>query len=187
MEQLNQTTTFPKASFDDIEHGIPITIQDVYSGSSDKSSDRNFDVGSPKGIPMTEPYKAMKQIHDEGGFHTRKYGDLGSEDIKDDLDLELQVRDNEAKVSVALFSEELQDDLFFQDFSRDVPMLMQIIRNLFEERLSLATEVVDLLQSRITERLSGREELRMVKAELQLQNRGLEKEKKELQFGLERS
>ncbi|KAI4302360.1 hypothetical protein MLD38_038114 [Melastoma candidum] len=186
MERLTQTTTFPKANFDNIERGIPITIRDVYSGSSDKCFDRNSDVGSPKGIPMSEPYAAKFPVNDEGSFRTRKYGDLGSEEFKDDLDVELRARHNEARVRVALFSEELQDDQFLQDFNRDVPTLMRTFRNLSEERLSLAAEVVDLLQSWITDRSSGREELRMTKAELQLQNRRLEKEKKELQLGLEK-
>ncbi|KAI4384446.1 hypothetical protein MLD38_002603 [Melastoma candidum] len=194
MERLSQTTTFPKSSFHDFDSDIPITIQDVYCGSSDKCFDQNSDVGTPKSIPFSEPNGTTKRnhrkdiscIHKEGGLRSRKCEAFGSDDSKDDVDLALQARHKEAKARVVHFSEELLDDCLSPDFSFDVPTIMRTVRNLSEDRISLAAEVVELLQSRIKDRSSVKEELRRTKAESQLQARRLEKEKKEQQQSLEK-
>ncbi|XP_065871364.1 uncharacterized protein [Euphorbia lathyris] len=84
----------------------------------------------------------------------------------DDL-LTLQQRYKEAEERVLLLSEELEQESFVQD------------RKLKEDKLSLAVEVSGLLRSRIAEKQSSKEELRLVKSELW-------KEKSELQSVLEK-
>ncbi|KAL5551714.1 hypothetical protein UlMin_001890 [Ulmus minor] len=72
-------------------------------------------------------------------------------------------------------------DLFSQNTHEET----DTIRTLAEERTNLALEVSRLLRSRIVERASAKEELSLVRTELECQTRRLEKENTELQLGLD--
>ncbi|KAL5698160.1 hypothetical protein ACHQM5_029233 [Ranunculus cassubicifolius] len=104
----------------------------------------------------------------------------------EDVDLELQRKVKNAADRVELLSEELESENSFTDHGYNVSSLYQIIRNLLEERRSLALEVSGQLQCRIADRASAKEALRVAKVEMDSQTVRLEKEKNELQSGLEK-
>ncbi|KAL5538406.1 hypothetical protein UlMin_043764 [Ulmus minor] len=86
----------------------------------------------------------------------------------------------EAEERVMLLSQEMKQESFLPDTG-----LPETIRTLAEERTNLALEVSRLLRSRIVERASAKEELSLVRTELECQTRRLEKENTELQLGLD--
>lgn len=194
IERLSQSNVFPKSSSKEFEHDTPITIEDVYGRSLDGRFNSNSDVVAQKIYPLDEPYETANGYHGDDNtgfprqnlFHGGKSEDVNSDEIEDDVDAELRIRSKEAEERLMFFSEELEQESFLQDSGFDVPSLIQTIRNLTEERISLAVEVSSLLQSQIAERASAKEELRWTKAELESRTRRLEKEKNELQTGLEK-
>jgi hypothetical protein len=194
IERLSQSNVFPKSSSKEFEHDTPITIEDVYGRSLDGHFNSNSDVFAQKIYPLDEPYETANGYHGEDNtgfprhnlFHGGKSEDVNSDEIEDDVDAELRIRSKEAEERFMFFSEELEQESFLQDSGFDVPSLIQTVRNLTEERTSLAVEVSSLLQSQIAERASAKEELRWAKAELESRTRRLEKEKNELQTGLEK-
>ncbi|OWM70119.1 golgin subfamily B member 1-like [Punica granatum] len=175
IERLSQTTAdFPRASSKEFDHDIPITIEDIYSGSLNKDS--SSEAATRNSSPLDEPYETI-------GCEVPNHKCAA---IDEEMDFELQRRYKVAEEKVALLSEEFERDRFVLGMSFDVSALIHTIRSLSEERMSLATEISELLQSRIAERASAKEELRLVKVEMELQLQRLEREKKELQVGLEK-
>ncbi|KAM7277245.1 hypothetical protein ACFE04_019111 [Oxalis oulophora] len=67
-----------------------------------------------------------------------------------------------------------------------MPSLIQTVRNLSEQRVSLAHEISSLVQSQISEKASTKEEIKSLKVELDSRTQMLEKEKTQLQFSLEK-
>lgn len=192
IERLTQTTAFPKISSKEFDHDIPITIEDIYGESLNK-----FSIGEvviQDDIPSHETDGTTKRYHreDSSGFHMphvcpmEKCEPLCTDVIGEDMDFELQRRLEGAQQRVAFLSREVEQDHFLIDISFDVPTLIQTVRNLSEDRMSLAVEVSELLQSRVSDRASLKEELSLAKIELESKTRRLEKEKKELQSGLEK-
>lgn len=192
IERLSQTTVFPKISSKEFDHDIPITIEDIYGDSLKKCS--NGEVVIHDDIPSHETDETTKRYHSENssGFqmphvcHMEKCEPLCTDVIGDDMDFELQSRLEGAQQRVAFLSQEFEQGHFLIDISFDVPTLIRTVRNLSEDRMSLAVEVSELLQSKISDRASLKEELRLAKIELESKTRRLEKEKKELQSGLEK-
>ncbi|KAJ0258750.1 CAP-gly domain linker [Hirschfeldia incana] len=90
---------------------------------------------------------------------------------------ELEKKYKEAEKRVKLLSQELNEQKC-GDFDD--------VRQIEEERVGLAFEVLSLLRSQIDERASAKEEIKRVKTDSELQIKKLEKEKSELQFGLEK-
>lgn len=163
IERLSQTRAFPGTSSMEFDHDIPITIEDVYGGSFNRCSDPSSDMASQKFYPLDEGHENVE--------------------MEEDTDAELERRSREAEERVMLLSEELEQEIFLYDSGLDMPSLA---RKLTEERICLALEISALLQSRIAERASKKEQIRLAKAELDLVTRRLEKEKNELQIGLEK-
>ncbi|KAF7811431.1 golgin subfamily B member 1-like [Senna tora] len=160
----------------------PITIEDIYARSVNGCYDSDSDEALPKSYSLDEPHGMTDSYHSTDG----NCEGLSSVDLEEDVDAELRRRSKEAEERVTLLSEEFDRESFILDGGFDVPVLIQTIRNLAEERLSLAMEVSGLLQSRIAERTSASEELRCLNAELELRTRRLEREKNEIQSGLEK-
>ncbi|KAL6123797.1 hypothetical protein ACLB2K_076314 [Fragaria x ananassa] len=173
VERLSQFHVMQPSHAKEFNHDIPLTIEDIYGRP---------DLVSQKTYPLDEPYdhsSLQKQ------FYGEKCNGLNSDEIGEDLDLELQRRLEEAEEKVMILSEELEQESFLRDIGYNVPSLIQTIRNLTEQRVSFALEVSNLLQLRIAERASAKKELRLAKAELESRTRRLEKEKNELQSALE--
>ncbi|KAJ4979650.1 hypothetical protein NE237_010430 [Protea cynaroides] len=101
-------------------------------------------------------------------------------------DTELQRKAKEAAERVLLLSEEVENESLLRDSGFSVSAIFQKIKNLTEERRNLALEVSAQLQSRIVERASANEALKVSKVELDCRTQQLEKEKKELQSRLDR-
>lgn len=147
----------------------PITIQDVYGGSRDRTFDSSSDVTAQR-------YEAVKEYHAHGyGKHQQNH-----------IDSELEMKVKEAEKRVTVFSEEMEQQRCLSDCDFDVSSLVGAIRKLEDERLKLAYENVNLLRSQMAERASAREEMRVLKSDWDLNIQRIEKERSELQAGLEK-
>ncbi|EXB88500.1 hypothetical protein L484_017253 [Morus notabilis] len=174
VERLSQSR-IQKRNQKELEREMPVTIEEVYGGSQRNCS-------------LDEPYETINKFHGEDYPYFQKpfSEDFNSKECEEDVDLDLQRRSKEAEERVMLLSEELELESFLNNSDFDVPSLIQTIRNLAEERVSLALEVSRRLHSHIADSASAKEEHRLAKTELQSQTRRLEKEKNELQSALER-
>ncbi|KAK4754590.1 hypothetical protein SAY87_002694 [Trapa incisa] len=94
------------------------------------------------------------------------------------MDFELQKRCKEAEERITIISEEFEQDPFIMGVSNDASILIRAIRNLSKEKMSLAMEVSEFLQSKIAERASAEEALRLAMMEMQLQIQRLERERR---------
>ncbi|CAA7052004.1 unnamed protein product [Microthlaspi erraticum] len=141
----------------------PIRIQDVYSGNNGKTLDVFAN------LPLLEHQEPVNGYYTEG-----------------DANSELEKKCKEAEKRVKLLSEELEEQKFLSDCEFDISSLVGDIRQMEEERVGLAFEVLSLLRSQMDERASAREEIRRAKTDCDLHVKRLEKEKSELEFGLEK-
>ncbi|KAG7574189.1 hypothetical protein ISN44_As09g023990 [Arabidopsis suecica] len=167
----------------------PIRIQDVCGGYNGKTLDSKSDVLANVVVPLIEEYEPVneyyadyqaEQQHQQFFLHgkdTCKEGDVSSE---------LETRYKEAEKRVKLLSEELEEKKFLSDCDFDISSLVGDIRQMEEERVGLAFEVLSLLRSQMDERASTREEIRRAKNDWDLHIKRLEKEKSELQVALEK-
>ncbi|KAH7547985.1 hypothetical protein ACOSP7_032712 [Xanthoceras sorbifolium] len=194
VERLSQTHVLPKSSSKEFDHDIPVTIEDIYCGSLNRCSDSSSEVIARKSYSLDEPYETVNEylrddfstFQKQNCFLGNNSEDFNSHEIEEDADVELQRKSKEAEDRVMILFEELEQETFLYDSGFDVPTLIQTIRSLTEDKISLAREVSGLLQSRIAERTSAKEEIRLAKAELESRTRRLEKEKNELQSALEK-
>ncbi|KAK7310294.1 hypothetical protein RJT34_07714 [Clitoria ternatea] len=182
IERLSQTCDLPKASSKNFNVDNPITIEDIYARTVNGHYDSDFDDALPKNGLLDESYRMTNGYHGMGGNSE----DLSCDEPEEDADAELMRRSKEAEERVIHLSKKLEQDNFFPDGGYDVATLIQKIRNLLEEKTSLALEVSTHLRSRIADRTSAREELRRVKEELEFRFLRLEKEKNEMQSALEK-
>ncbi|CAL0300488.1 unnamed protein product [Lupinus luteus] len=157
----------------------PITIEDIYARSVNGHNSSSLDDSLPKSCFSNEPYKMKNDYHDNSEG-------LGSEGPEEDVDAELMRKSKEAEERVIVLSKKFERENFFTDGLFDMPTLIQTIRNLAEEKISLAVEVSTNLRSQVADRISAREELRRVKAEQEFRARRLENEKNEMQSALEK-
>lgn len=193
IERLSQSNIFPKTNSKEFEHDTPITIEDIYGRSLDGCFSSNSDVIAQTTHSMDEPHEMGNGYNEDNlgferwnPFHGGKSEEVGLDEIEDDVDAELRRRSKEAEERVMVLTEELEQESFLRESGFNVPSLIETIRNLTELRISLALEVSSLLQSRIAERTSVKEELRWANVEIESRTRRLEKEKNELQLGLEK-
>ncbi|KAI9118832.1 hypothetical protein K1719_010277 [Acacia pycnantha] len=194
IERLSQFHSFSKISSKEVGLDNPITVEDIFGRSVNECCDSDPDEALPKGYSLDKPHRLVDGYHsiDDQRFQKHDISAAANCEViscvvlEEDVDAKLQRRLKEVKERVTIFSEEFERESFLLDGGFDVSMLVQTIRNLEEERLSLAVEVSGLLQSRIAERTSAKEELRCLKEESELQARQLEKEKNEIQSGLEK-
>ncbi|KAF7811433.1 uncharacterized protein G2W53_032409 [Senna tora] len=116
-----------------------------------KSRPANMHTGRTRNIDVEEAnYRNNGQVWSDDGFDdiARQYMGLSTVDLEEDVDSELRRRSRKLR-RVTLRSEEFDRESFILDGGFDVPVLIQTIRNLAEERLSLAMEVSGLLQCQI--------------------------------------
>ncbi|OMP08099.1 hypothetical protein COLO4_06777 [Corchorus olitorius] len=185
IERLSQSHAIPRSSSKEFNHHVPITTEDVYGGYLNKCPLKSYAMDEPyeDAVGYREDFSSLEK---QNGFFGDSYDGMNSSEIDYDTDVELQRRSKEAEERVKLLSETLEQESFLHDRGFDVSSLIQTIRNLTEEKINLALEVSDLLQFRIAERAFFREELRMARVELESQTKKLEKEKHEIQSGLEK-
>ncbi|CAH8385047.1 unnamed protein product [Eruca vesicaria subsp. sativa] len=160
----------------------PITIQDVYGGSRDRTFDSSSDVTAQRYEPVNEYYAYGYGKHQQNHIHGKNMYRC----MEEDVDSELAVKIKEAEKRMKLFSEEMEQQRCLSDCDFDVSSLVGAIRKLEDERLKLAFENVNLLRSQMAERASAREEMRLVKSDWDLNIQRIEKERSELQAGLEK-
>ncbi|XP_022133459.1 interaptin-like [Momordica charantia] len=191
IERLSQSHGIPKTSPKGFDKSIPITIGDIiHDRSSNGWYDSNLDAVPQKFCSVRQPSQAINRNNMEcSGFDRQNIINhselLNLVETEEDMDAELQRRTKEAEERVVLFREERDRESFLQQRT-GVPGLIQTVRHITEEKISLALEVSSLLQSQITERVSAREELRLAKEKLDSQTKKLNKEKNELQSELEK-
>lgn len=164
IERLSQSHLC-NSSLKDFDSDIPITVEDVCRRSFSKCSDEKLN-----------EYENPK-------FY---YGAFSSVEVEEEIDVVLHRKYKEARERVVALSEELEREDFLQDSGFNVPTMIQMIRDLLEERISMAVEVSSHLQSRISEREAFKEEIKLAKFELEGRSWKLEKEKHQLQFALEK-
>lgn len=182
IERLSQSCDLSKTSSKNFGVDNPITIEDIYARSVNGRYDSDVDDALPKSYVLDEPYRTTNGYHGMDG----NCEGLSSDEPEEDADAELMRRSKEAEERVILLSKKLEQENFFPDGCYDVTTLIQTIRNLVEEKLSLAVEVSTHLRSQIADRASAKEELRCVRTELEFRTRRLEKEKNEMQSALEK-
>ena len=182
IERLSQSRDLSKTSSKDFDLDNPITIEDIYARSVNGRYDSDLDDTPPKSYVLDEPYRMTNGYHGMDGISEG----LSCDEPEEDVDADLMRRSKEAEERVILLSKKLERENFFPDGGYDVPTLIQTIRNLVEEKISLALEVSTQLRSRISDRTSAREELRRVKTEQEFRTQRLEKEKSEMQSALEK-
>ncbi|GLT66884.1 hypothetical protein SLA2020_392270 [Shorea laevis] len=191
IEGLSRTHTLPRSSLKELNHNIPITIDDVYTGSLNRCLDTDLNVLSQKSCGFGGPHKFVDRGKDYRGLQKQDcFFAVNSEDLtsleEEDIYFELRRKYKEAEERVRLLSEQLEKESFLCDRGIDIPSLIQTINHLTQEKFNLALEVLGLLQSQIIDRASSKEALRVAKADLESQTRKLEKEKDDLQLGLEK-
>ncbi|KAF5742630.1 hypothetical protein HS088_TW09G00681 [Tripterygium wilfordii] len=194
IERLSQTHVFPKSSSKEFDNDVPITIEDIYGGSGRRCFNSNSDGLAQKTYALDEPYETANGYvgDDFSGFEKHNYfardnaGILNYVEDEDDIDVELRRRSKEAQERVMFLSEEVEQERFLRGSRSDASMLIRTIRDLVDDKRSLALEVSSLLHSRIADRASAKVELRQTKRDFESQIQRLEKEKNELQLALEK-
>ncbi|XP_022765274.1 interaptin [Durio zibethinus] len=193
IERLSQAHVVPRSSSKEYDCRIPITTEDVYGRCLNRCPESKLDMLAQKSCVTDEPYENVNGyngdfsgLEEQNCFFGGSSNGLNSSETEEDTDVELQRRSKEVEERVLLLSEALEQEIFRRDSGFDVSSLIQTIRHLTEDKINLALEVSDLIQSRIAERACAREELRMARAELESQTKKLEKEKHEIQLGLEK-
>ncbi|RDX66984.1 hypothetical protein CR513_54193, partial [Mucuna pruriens] len=182
IERLSHSCDIPKICTKNLSVDNPITIEDIYSRTVNGHYDSDFDDAQPKNDLLDEAYRMTNGYHGMDG----NCEGLSCDQPQEDADAELMSRSKEAEERVILLSKKLERESFFPDGGYDVSALIQTIRHLLEEKISLALEVSTHLRSQIADRTSAREELSRVKTELEFRTQRLEKEKNEMQSALEK-
>ncbi|KAJ1400233.1 hypothetical protein SESBI_29793 [Sesbania bispinosa] len=168
IERLSQSCDLPKPNSKNIDVDNPITIEeDIYARSVNGRYDSDLDDALPKSYMLDEPYRMTNGYHDMDG----NCEGLSCDEPEEDADAELMRRSKEAEERVIILSKKLERENFFPDGGYDVSTLIQTIRNLVEEKISLALEVSTLLRSQIADRTSAKEELSHSALEKELDRR----------------
>ncbi|KAF9616847.1 hypothetical protein IFM89_032697 [Coptis chinensis] len=107
-------------------------------------------------------------------------------ETEDDIDLELHKNAKNARDRVVLLSRELESENTFRANGYSMSSLLQLIRDLTEERRNLAIEVSEQLECRIADRAFAKESLTLAKRSWSHKHSEFEREKSELQMGLEK-
>ncbi|XVF83377.1 hypothetical protein PTKIN_Ptkin16aG0480600 [Pterospermum kingtungense] len=193
IERLSQSHAVPRSSSKEFSRHVPITAEDVYGGYMNRCPDSKLDMLAPKNCVRDEPdnnvvgyHEHLSGCEEQNSFFKGSYYGLDSSEREEDTDVDLQRRSKEAEEKALRLSEALEQESFLRDSGFDVSSLIQTIRHLTEEKIDLALEVSELLQSRVAEGACAREQLRMARAELESETKKLEKEKHEIQLGLEK-
>ncbi|XP_075502707.1 uncharacterized protein LOC142540442 [Primulina tabacum] len=186
VERLSHSQLLPEMRSKEVFPDNPITIEDIYN--------RNYtDEITSKNRVTNWNRETGGSYHDEMSEFLERQSCSGDKievgeniDTLTDTDLKLFKQFKEAEDRAALLSEELEQGNFLEVRGFSLPILIQIIRSLTEEKAKMALEVSSVLQDRIAEKALFREELKIVRGDLDSHTRRLEKEKNELQSALEK-
>ncbi|XP_010246915.1 PREDICTED: centriolin isoform X2 [Nelumbo nucifera] len=170
--------------------GIPTTVEDVLEDYLDPHPTSSSDGVVQKSYPSAGCYKIING-EEMPGFEKQCYllGDVsdGPYSVQmEDEDVELHRKAKEIEERFLLSSGELEQEHLLQDSGPSASVLFRTIRNLSTDCRNLAVELSTQLRCRITDRASAKEALRVAKVDLDSQTRRLEREKNELQAGLEK-
>lgn len=190
VERLSQSRMRSK----EFDSDNPITIEDVYGRTLNKSSNAYTDRVSPKHCTMDWYTETSDGSHnDEFSEFLEKESSSGDKDIYvenigavTNADVELFKKFKQAGDRAAMLSDELEKRDFIQFRGLTVPVLIQTIRSLTEEKANMAQEVLSVLEDRIAERALFREKLTQGRMETDALSLRLEKEKNEIQLTLEK-
>ncbi|XP_074276272.1 uncharacterized protein LOC141600020 [Silene latifolia] len=172
-EKLGQTHSRKKSR--DFDYDVPTTIEDVYGRFFNKNGTSNPETAFlESGVPCND--------------HTSPNGPRASSGIhaEDEVDIELKSKFQEAKDRILFLSEELEQESFSRDMEFNVPSLIQRVRGLTEEKISLALELCAALESRLADRSSMKEQLRSLSLELESRTLKLQKEINDIEKELDR-
>lgn len=194
VERLSQAKFFPRKSSKELDSDVPITVEDIYSGSLTRSPSGDSDGVPPKTCTLNDVNGASDgyACEETSGFTGRKCFFADSCEFSnnivsgEDADFKLVSKFKEAEDQAMVLSEELEQENFLQHTELSLPSLVQTIRGLSVERVNMAYNVSSILKDWIANRASLKEELKEVRSELDSKTRRLEKEKNELQSALEK-
>ncbi|XP_031109175.1 protein bicaudal D-like [Ipomoea triloba] len=194
VERLSQSQLLAERSSKEFDADTPITIEDIYSGNvsrcpsvcSDSVSQNHYSINGLNGTVGEYHGEAIHSFQERNSFSSANCSNMGNAYAEEDSDSELYRKFNEADELAKVLSEDLEEQNFFQGRGLSVPALIQKIRSLTEEKLQMAIETSAALQGQITERASAKEEVRLLRAELDSQTQRLEKEKNDMQSSLEK-
>ncbi|WOG86384.1 hypothetical protein DCAR_0205587 [Daucus carota subsp. sativus] len=170
IERLSQSHVLPRVRSKSCVSDVPITIEDIYGEPSLESL--NIDSDGSHQSKVTR-------------FLERRLS-IDNAENAEDIDMELISKSKKAEAVARILTEEFQEHKFLQGGGFTVPELIQIINGLAEDKLKMACEVSAVLNDRVIERASAREELKLARIELDSTTRKLEKEKSDLQWELEK-
>lgn len=169
-----------QATLTDYESTVPITIEDVYNGSLSRSAAFNAKVTQYNEFQSDRDYASTDLCHVSEYPCAEQNNDVSfNVDIEDELDVELKSKLREAQERTLFLSEELEQESFLHDVQFNVPALVQRIKSLTEEKVTLALEVSALLESQLADRASMKEQIKSAAQRLQ-------EEKNEMQSTLEK-
>ncbi|KAK6933305.1 hypothetical protein RJ641_036199 [Dillenia turbinata] len=194
VERLSQSHVLPKTVPKDSDADIPITLEDIYGGALNRLSSQNLDCIDRNRCSFDGPPEMVNEYREEEvssfdkqtnffGNNSRVMNKVRSDE---DLTAELDKKSKKAEARILSMSEELEQDSFLGDGGFSMQALMQTLRNLMEDKMNLALEVSATLQGHMADRACTKEELNRIKAEFDSRIHRLEREKIELQSGLEK-
>ncbi|XP_073016833.1 uncharacterized protein [Primulina eburnea] len=193
VERLSHSQLLPEMRSKEVYPDNPITIEDIYGRNLIRCSTEYTDEITQKNC-VTDWNSETGGSHREemSKFFERQSCSGDKIEVRENIDaltetdLELFKQFKEAEDRAALLSEELEQGNFLEVKGLSLPILIQIIRSMTEEKAKMALEVSSVLQDRIAEKALFREELKIARGDLDSHTRRLEKEKNELQFALEK-
>lgn len=184
IKRLTQSRDMPGVSSKEFDTDAPITVEDIYGGAMNRGP--GLDSNGISHINHRFDGHEETTSEDDSDEIGDNCGVMNSIKSEEDVDVKLLRKSKQAEERAMFLSEELEQEIFLRDGGFSVPALIQTIKSLTEERVKMALEVSNVLQDRVSERASARENLRLAKAELDSQTQRLEKEKNELQLALEK-
>lgn len=188
----------PKIKLHDFDSQTTTTVEDIYEDYSMATVSDSNGVAQERSLydhlsmchSLDDPHENPKVYYTNG--HINIDNSMGMKDETliysgkrdSDIDVELSRKVKEAEERVMLLTEELEK-VKLENSTFSMSALLQTIRNITNDRKNLALEVAAQIQSRIAERAAANEAIKQAKIDLGIQSRRLDKEKNELQLGME--
>lgn len=184
----------------DFDTETTATVEDIYIDSSDpQPTSDSSGTSRQQFTDFTIPYESVYDYSAEGTFSDRQccFFDKGSVGLQtDDLpctgllkpksDDELFEKVKEMEHMLTIVSDEDHELERLRGSALNASALLQMTKNIAEDRRNLALELTSQIKSQIAERSCTRERLKLAKFELDTRTRRLQQEKSELQSSLEK-
>ncbi|KAM0950485.1 hypothetical protein DsansV1_C04g0041891 [Dioscorea sansibarensis] len=186
----------------DYDSGATVTMEDIYEDSSDPHPNLNSirflekhssdltsyleDLNGCSSLKELSNFRKQNYLPENGqiGINSAKMINSGLEELDTDKELLKKAKEVEERLE-GLSEEELDLDELENGNLKSSAMLLKI-KNVAEDRRSLASDLSSQVKCRLAERFSAREHFKHSKVELDTRTWRLEKEKKELQMSLEK-